>query len=178
MNALKSAAGYLTGQLRQIGLFIALIVIVIFFQVTTSGITLAPITVTNLVVQNSYILILAIGMVMVIIAGHIDLSVGSVVAFVGAVAGVMITQWGLPWPIAIVLCLVLGALVGAWQGFWIAYFGIPAFIVTLAGMLLFRGAAQVVLGGTQISPFPQGFRAIGSRLPPRLAGTRYQEHPP
>ena len=102
MNALKSAAGYLTGQLRQIGLFIALIVIVIFFQVTTSGITLAPINVTNLVVQNSYILILAIGMVMVIIAGHIDLSVGSVVAFTGAMAGVMITQWGLPWPVAVV----------------------------------------------------------------------------
>lgn len=174
MNALKSAAGYLTGQLRQIGLFIALIVIVIFFQVTTNGITLAPINVSNLIVQNSYILILAIGMVMVIIAGHIDLSVGSVVAFTGAMAGVMITQWHIPWPIAVVLCLVVGALVGAWQGFWIAYFGIPAFIVTLAGMLAFRGAAQIVLQNQQISPFPTGFRSLGSGFLPSFGTTGYE----
>ncbi|MDM7890762.1 multiple monosaccharide ABC transporter permease [Curtobacterium caseinilyticum] len=174
MNALKSAASYLTGQLRQIGLFIALIVIVIFFQVTTSGITLAPINVSNLIVQNSYILILAIGMVMVIIAGHIDLSVGSVVAFTGAMAGVMITQWGIPWPIAVVLCLVIGGLVGAWQGFWIAYFGIPAFIVTLAGMLAFRGAAQIVLQNQQISPFPDGFRSLGSGFLPSFGTSGYE----
>ncbi|MDM7887803.1 sugar ABC transporter permease [Curtobacterium sp. RHCJP20] len=174
MNALKSAVGYLTGQLRQIGLFIALIVIVIFFQVATSGITLAPINVSNLIVQNSYILILAIGMVMVIIAGHIDLSVGSVVAFSGAMAGVMITQWGLPWPVAAVLCLVVGALVGAWQGFWIAYFGIPAFIVTLAGMLAFRGATQIVLQNQQISPFPEGFRSLGSGFLPSFGTTGYE----
>ncbi|PZE35333.1 MULTISPECIES: multiple monosaccharide ABC transporter permease [unclassified Curtobacterium] len=174
MNALKSAASYLTGQLRQIGLFIALIVIVIFFQVTTNGITLAPINVSNLIVQNSYILILAIGMVMVIIAGHIDLSVGSVVAFTGAMAGVMITQWGIPWPIAVVLCLVLGALVGAWQGFWIAYFGIPAFIVTLAGMLAFRGAAQIALQNQQISPFPDGFRSLGSGFLPSFGTSGYE----
>ncbi len=174
MNALKSAAGYLTGQLRQIGLFIALIVIVIFFQVATNGITLAPINVSNLIVQNSYILILAIGMVMVIIAGHIDLSVGSVVAFSGAMAGVMITQWGLPWPVAALLCLVVGALVGAWQGFWIAYFGIPAFIVTLAGMLAFRGATQIVLQNQQISPFPEGFRSLGSGFLPSFGTTGYE----
>src|SRR6185312_17177847 len=135
MSPFKATLNYLTGQLRQIGLFIALIALVVFFQVATGGITLKPINVSNLVIQNSYILILAIGMVMVIIAGHIDLSVGSVVAFIGAMSGVMISQWHLPWPLAIVFCLVLGALVGAWQGFWIAYFGIPAFIVTLAGML-------------------------------------------
>ncbi|MET3637805.1 MULTISPECIES: multiple monosaccharide ABC transporter permease [Curtobacterium] len=174
MNALKSAAGYLTGQLRQIGLFIALIVIVIFFQVATNGITLAPINVSNIIVQNSYILILAIGMVMVIIAGHIDLSVGSVVAFSGAMAGVMITQWGLPWPVAALLCLVVGALVGAWQGFWIAYFGIPAFIVTLAGMLAFRGATQIVLQNQQISPFPEGFRSLGSGFLPSFGTTGYE----
>jgi putative multiple sugar transport system permease protein len=174
MNALKSAASYLTGQLRQIGLFIALIVIVIFFQATTGGITLAPINVSNLVVQNSYILILAIGMVMVIIAGHIDLSVGSVVAFTGAMAGVMITQWHVPWPIAVVLCLILGALVGAWQGFWIAYFGIPAFIVTLAGMLAFRGAAQIALQNQQISPFPEGFRSLGSGFLPAFGTSGYE----
>src|SRR4051812_3130077 len=174
MNALKNAVNYLTSQLRQIGLFIALIVIVLFFQITTAGITLAPINVSNLIVQNSYILILAIGMVMVIIAGHIDLSVGSIVAFVGAMAGVMITQWGLPWPVAAVLCLVIGALVGAWQGFWIAYFGIPAFIVTLAGMLAFRGAAQIALQNTQISPFPEGFRSLGSGFLPSFGTSGYE----
>ena len=169
-NALRSALRYLAGQLREIGLFIALIVIVVFFQVATSGITLKPINVSNIIVQNSYILILAIGMVMVIIAGHIDLSVGSVVAFVGAMAGVMITQWHVPWWAAIVLCLALGALVGMWQGFWIAYFRIPAFIVTLAGMLTFRGLTQITLQNQQISPFPDEFRALGSGFLPDLGG--------
>ena len=169
-NMLTAAFRYLAGQLRQIGLFIALIVIVIFFEVATSGITLKPINVSNLVVQNSYILILAIGMVMVIIAGHIDLSVGSVVAFVGAMAGVMITQWHVPWWLAIVLCLGIGALVGMWQGFWIAYFRIPAFIVTLAGMLTFRGLTQIALQNQQISPFPDEFRALGSGFLPDLGG--------
>jgi len=84
---MRSAAGYLATQLRQIGLFIALIAIIVFFQITTNGTTLRPINVSNLVVQNGYVLILAIGMVMVIIAGHVDLSVGSVAGFVGAMAG-------------------------------------------------------------------------------------------
>jgi putative multiple sugar transport system permease protein len=174
MTAIQSALRYLAGQLRQIGLFIALIVIVIFFQITTAGITLAPINVSNIVIQNSYILILAIGMVMVIIAGHIDLSVGSVVAFIGAMSGVMITNWHIPWPIAIVLCLVLGGLVGAWQGFWVAYFGIPAFIVTLAGMLAFRGAAQIALDNKQISPFPDDFRKLGSGFLPSFGTSGYE----
>ncbi|CAN5351186.1 sugar ABC transporter permease [soil metagenome] len=173
-TGLKAGLNYLAGQLRQIGLFIALIVIVLFFQITTHGITLAPINVSNLVIQNSYILILAIGMVMVIIAGHIDLSVGSVVAFIGAMAGVMITQWHIAWPIAVVLCLILGALVGAWQGFWIAYFRIPAFIVTLAGMLVFRGAAQIALQNQQISPFPNAFRSIGSGFLPAIGDSGYE----
>ena len=174
MKPLTKALNYLTGQLRQIGLFITLIAIVVFFQIATGGITLAPINVSNLIVQNSYILILAIGMVIVIIAGHIDLSVGSVVAFIGAMAGVFISNWHLPWPLAIVFCLVLGALVGAWQGFWIAYFGIPAFIVTLAGMLAFRGAAQIALGNQQISFFPKEFRALGSGFLPAFGTTGYE----
>lgn len=174
VSEVRKALGYLTGQLRQVGLFLALIVIVLFFQITTHGITLRPINVSNLVIQNSYILILAIGMVMIIIAGHIDLSVGSVVAFVGAMAGVMITEWHIAWPIAIVLCLVIGALVGAWQGFWIAYFRIPAFIVTLAGMLVFRGAAQIALQNQQISPFPEAFRRLGSGFLPSFGTSGYE----
>ena len=116
--------------------------------------------------QNSYILILAIGMMIVIIAGHIDLSVGSLAAFVGAAAGgdddrarhaVAAARWS--------LCLLIGAVAGAWQGFWIAYVGIPSFIVTLAGMLLFRGGTQILLEGQSISPFPERLPEDRQRLP-------------
>ncbi|MFC8732372.1 multiple monosaccharide ABC transporter permease [Luteimicrobium sp. NPDC057192] len=175
-NAWRTGMSYLAGQLRQVGLFIALIVIVLVFQGLTGGVTLSSRNVSNLVVQNSYILILAIGMVMVIIAGHIDLSVGSVVAVIGALAGVLNSKHGVPWWATILLCLVAGAVIGAWQGYWIAYFKIPAFIVTLAGMLLFRGLAQILLHNTQISPFDDAFRKIGSGFLPDLGhGTSYFE---
>jgi putative multiple sugar transport system permease protein len=175
-GVLQATLSYLAGQLRQLGLFIALIAIVILLQVLTNGVTLSPRNVSNLVVQNSYILILAIGMVMVIIAGHIDLSVGSVVAVIGALAGVLNNKMDLPWLPTIILCLAAGALVGAWQGFWIAYFKIPAFIVTLGGMLAFRGLAQILLKNTQISPFDETFRKVGSGFLPDLGGgTSYLE---
>jgi putative multiple sugar transport system permease protein len=144
------------------GIFIALLAVVVLFAVLTDGILLRPQNISNLVVQNGYILVLAIGMVMVIIAGHIDLSVGSVAAFIGAVSGVFAVQWGLPWWLAIILSLAIGALVGAWQGFWVAFVGIPAFIVTLAGMLIFRGLALVVLGNANIGSFPDEYRALGN----------------
>ncbi|NEM92138.1 multiple monosaccharide ABC transporter permease [Galbitalea soli] len=167
-SSLSSAANYLTSQLRQVGIFVALIVIVIIFQILTGGILLQPDNVSNLVVQNSYVLILAIGMVMIIIAGHIDLSVGSIVGFIGAIAGTMAERWGWPWWAAIIASLAVGAIVGVWQGYWVAYFGIPAFIVTLAGMLIFRGLTQVVLGSTQITPFPDPIRALGGGFLPGL----------
>jgi putative multiple sugar transport system permease protein len=175
-NALQRGAAFLSGELRQIGLFIALIVIVLLLQVLTQGVTLSPRNVSNLVLQNSYVLILAIGMVMIIIAGHIDLSVGSVVAVVGALAGVLNNKMHVPWWATIILCLLGGAIIGAWQGFWVAYFKIPAFIVTLGGMLLFRGLAQILLHNTQISPFDDTFRKIGSGFLPDLGGgTSYLE---
>ena len=161
MSAITEAAGFLLGRIREIGIFIALIVIMVLFQVLTDGRLLTAGNVSNIIVQNSYILILAIGMVMIIIAGHIDLSVGSVAAFVGAMSGVMIQDWGAPWWVAIIASLVIGAIVGAWQGFWVAYVGIPAFIVTLAGMLIFRGLTQIVLGNQQITPFPTEYRQLG-----------------
>ncbi|MFS0866955.1 multiple monosaccharide ABC transporter permease [Microbacterium sp. 179-B 1A2 NHS] len=144
------------------GIFIALIAVVVLFAILTDGILLRPQNLSNLVVQNGYILVLAIGMVMVIIAGHIDLSVGSVAAFIGAVSGVLAVKMGLPWWLAIILSLLIGALVGAWQGFWVAYVGIPAFIVTLAGMLIFRGLALVVLGNANIGSFPTEYRGLGN----------------
>ena len=167
-NPIARAANYLASQLRQIGIFIALIVIVVLFQILTQGVLLNPQNVSNVIVQNSYVLILAIGMVMIIIAGHIDLSVGSVVGFIGAIAGVLTNRMGLPWWLAIIAALLAGVLVGAWQGFWVAYFGIPAFIVTLAGMLIFRGLTQVVLGSAQITPFPDEMRALGGGFLPNL----------
>jgi putative multiple sugar transport system permease protein len=135
MNALLNT---LRGNVRQYGMIIALAAIVILFQITTDGVLLKPINVSNLVVQNAQILILAIGMVIVIVARHIDLSVGSVAAFVGAVCAILMTKHDVPWFLAVVLCLILGAVIGAWHGFWVAYVGIPAFIVTLSSMLLFR----------------------------------------
>ena len=139
--------------LRQNGLFVALLALVAYFAFTTpDAASLTPANFSNLVVQNGYILVLAIGMVIVIIAGHIDLSVGSVAAFIGAVAGILVVRpleqdgwdWlpALPWWAGIIGAILVGALVGAWQGFWVAYVGIPAFIVGLAGMLLFRGLAH------------------------------------
>ena len=161
---------FLGGRLRQIGIFIALIAIVILFQVLTEGTLLTPRNVTSIINQNAYVLILAIGMVMIIIAGHIDLSVGSVVAFVGAISGIFIVQWGWPWWIGVIAAIVVGGLIGAWQGFWVAYVGIPAFIVTLAGMLTFRGLTQMILNNVPITPFPAEYVAIGSGFLPDLTG--------
>ncbi len=162
LNRFTVALQHVVSDLGKNGIFIALVAVVLFFTVTTNGILLRPQNISNLIVQNGYILVLAIGMVLVIVAGHIDLSVGSVAAFIGAVSGVFAVHWGLPWWLAILLSLAVGALVGAWQGFWIAYVGIPAFIVTLAGMLIFRGLALVVLGNANIGSFPAEYRAIGN----------------
>jgi putative multiple sugar transport system permease protein len=159
--------------LRQNAIFIALVVLVAYFAITTPNhASITPDNWSNLVVQNGYILVLAIGMVMIIIAGHIDLSVGSVACFIGAVAGILAVRpleqdgwdWlpALPWWAAILGAIIVGGIVGMWQGFWVAYIGIPAFIVTLAGMLLFRGLALMTLQNTNIGPFPDNYRAIGN----------------
>ncbi|WP_084468666.1 multiple monosaccharide ABC transporter permease [Nocardiopsis trehalosi] len=168
MNAIRDV---LRNNARQYGMVIALAIIVILFQILTGGLLLRPLNITNLIMQNSYVLILAIGVMLVIVTGHIDLSVGSVVAFVGAVSAIMLTGWGLPMPVVVPLALVLGALIGAWQGFWIAYVRIPAFIVTLAGMLVFRGATMVVLGGESIGPLPESLRALASGFVPDIGDT-------
>jgi putative multiple sugar transport system permease protein len=165
MNTLTKT---LRGNIRQYGMIIALAAIVILFQITTDGILLKPLNVSNLVVQNAQILILAIGMVLVIVARHIDLSVGSVAAFVGAVGAILMTKHDVPWFLAVILCLALGALIGAWHGFWVAYVGIPAFIVTLASMLLFRGLTLVVLEGATVGGLPEGFKDIGNGFLPEV----------
>lgn len=159
----------LGGNARQYGIFGALVVIVLLFQVLTDGKLLLANNVAALFQQNAYVMILAIGMVMVIVAGHIDLSVGSVVAFVGGVVAISMRDLDLPWVVAVLIGLALGALVGAWQGFWVAYVGIPAFIVTLAGMLVFRGLALVVVGET-LAGLPAAFIRISKGSLPNFLG--------
>jgi len=161
--ALRTA---LRGNVRRYGMVIALAVIVVLFQILTGGLLLRPLNVTNLLLQNSYVLILAIGMMMVIITGHIDLSVGSVVAFTGAASAIMLAEWGLPLWAVLPLALLLGAAIGAWQGFWVAYMGLPAFIVTLAGMLVFRGLTLLVLGGESVGPLPESARTLATGFLP------------
>jgi putative multiple sugar transport system permease protein len=152
MNAIDSVRDVLTRNMRQSGIVIAFVVIVAIFAVLHPAF-LSPTNLTNIVLQYSYILILAIGMVMIIVAGQIDLSVGSVVALAGAVSAVVVIRHGMPWWVGVLAALVVGLLVGMWQGFWVAYVGIPGFIVTLAGMLIFRGLTFLVLNNQSLSPF-------------------------
>lgn len=156
--------------MREYGILIALVAIMIFFQFATGGILLRPVNLTNLILQNSYIVIMAVGMLLVIVAGHIDLSVGSVLGFIGALAAVMIVQWELNFVIAGILCLAVGAAIGAAQGYWIAYFRVPSFIVTLAGMLVFKGLTLWLLAGQSVGPFPPAFQRIASGFLPDFFG--------
>ncbi|MDQ4504149.1 multiple monosaccharide ABC transporter permease [Sinomonas sp. ASV322] len=164
MDALKKLFG---GNARQFGMIFALVALIVLFQILTGGLTLTPDNVINLFNGNSYILILAIGMVLVIIAGHIDLSVGSVSAAVGIIVAITMRDWHLPTWVGILLGLVMGAIIGVWQGFWVAYVGIPAFIVTLAGMLMFRGLNQFI-GQSNTIPVPKDFQYIGAGYLPEI----------
>lgn len=159
---------YLRGNLREYGMLLALVAIMAFFQVATDGTLLRPVNLTNLILQNSYIVIMALGMLLVIVSGHIDLSVGSVVAFTGGLAAVMIVQWGWPLYLAAPLCLLTGTAIGAAQGYWVAYWRIPSFIVTLAGMLVFRGLTLWLLDGQSVGPFPRGFQLLSTGFVPDL----------
>jgi putative multiple sugar transport system permease protein len=156
--------------LRQSGIYVAFALIVALFAILTNGDLLSPENISNVLVQNSYILILAIGMILIIISGHIDLSAGSVVAVSGAISAVLMVNHHVPWPIAVVLTLAAGAVIGAWQGYWIAYFEIPAFIVTLAGMLVFRALTLTVLGNQGIGPFPDEVRTLSNGFLPGYFG--------
>ncbi|WP_425103999.1 multiple monosaccharide ABC transporter permease [Ancylobacter sp.] len=171
-----SHAGFLKNNLREYGMLISLFAIMIFFEVVTNGTLLRPLNLTNLVLQNSYIVIMALGMLLVIVTGHIDLSVGSVAGFIGAVAAVLMVKFDLHFIPATLICLALGGLIGAAQGYWVAYFKIPSFIVTLAGMLVFKGLALAILAGQSVGPFPPTFQKLSSGFIPELipdAGNLY-----
>jgi len=153
---------FVKAHIRDYALLLSLLAIMVFFQFTTSGTLFMPVNMTNIILQNSYIVIMALGMLLIIVAGHIDLSVGSVSGFIGAVAAVMMVSWKIDPFLSMFVCLTLGATIGGLQGFFVAYHKIPAFIVTLAGMLIFKGLALTVLGGASVGPFPREFQLLSS----------------
>ena len=173
MTGEGAGAGF-KANLRENGMLMALIAIVVFFtlvvRVTIDVDFLSAQNITNLFLQNSYVIIMALGMLLVIVAGHIDLSVGSVVAFTGALASVMIVHWELPVLVVIPAVLIFGGLIGAAQGYWVAYWRIPSFIVTLAGMLVFRGLTLWLLDGQNIGPFPKSFQSLSTGFIPDIFG--------
>jgi putative multiple sugar transport system permease protein len=161
-------ARFIKANIRDYALLLSLLAIMVLFQFTTGGTLFKPVNMTNLILQNSYIVIMALGMLLVIVAGHIDLSVGSVSGFIGAVAAIMMVPWKIDPFLTMAACLVLGAAIGGVQGYFIAYHKIPAFIVTLAGMLIFKGLALTVLGGASVGPFPKEFQLLASGFVPDI----------
>ncbi|MCV2868888.1 sugar ABC transporter permease [Defluviimonas sp. WL0002] len=164
----KGLKSYLASHMREFGLLFALIAIMVFFQIVTGGTLMRPVNITNLFLQNSYIIIMALGMLIVIVSGHIDLSVGSVMGFVGALAAVLIVNHDVPIPITVALCLLVGAAIGAAQGYFVAMWRIPSFIVTLAGMLVFRGLSLWLLEGQSVGPFPKSFQILSTGFVPEI----------
>ena len=160
-------------------LFVLVGVMILFeilIRITGHGSLFAPANVTNIIRQNAYVAILATGMLLCILTGgNIDLSVGSVVALVGALAGVFIVNWGWPIWLAVLGCLILGTAIGAFHGFFIAYIHIPPFITTLAGMLLWRGVATIVLDGRPIAPFPDKYLRLFESYLPATSDATYEK---
>jgi putative multiple sugar transport system permease protein len=183
---MKGAKGLFRINVRQYAMLIALVAIMAFFQVATRGVLFVPMNVTNLVLQNSYvfilamsilppvtrqIVILAIGMTICLVTGgNIDMSVGSLVAFVGATCGTLIVTMKLSVGLGIAAGIAVGLVFGLWQGFWIAYVRIPSFIVTLAGMLSLRGLTIFMLKGLTIGPFPESYQRISAGFVPDFLG--------
>ena len=169
-TAAPGHTGFIKNNLRDYGMLISLIAIMALFQVLTDGTLMRPLNLTNLVLQNSYIVIMALGMLLVIVAGYIDLSVGSVCGFIGALAAVLMVSYGWHFVPAAAVCLVAGAAIGAAQGWFVAYSKIPSFIVTLAGMLVFKGLSLALLQGQSIGPFPVEFQRLSSGFIPDPLG--------
>ena len=162
----KDPSGVWKSNLRDYGLLGSLLVIIALFEYLTGGVLLAPANITNLILQNSYIVIMALGMLLIIVGGNIDLSVGSIVGFIGAIAATMMVDYKIPWVPVVGLSLVAGGLIGAAQGYFVAYAKIPSFIVTLGGMLVFRGLTGNILLGQFVGPFPKDFQSISSGFIP------------
>ncbi|MEB0055343.1 MULTISPECIES: multiple monosaccharide ABC transporter permease [unclassified Variovorax] len=162
--------GFIKNNLREYGMLISLVAIMVLFQVLTDGTLMRPLNITNLLLQNSYIVIMALGMLLVIVAGHIDLSVGSVCGFIGALAAVLMVEYHWHFVPTTIVCLIAGGAIGAAQGWFVAFFRIPSFIVTLAGMLVFKGLSLALLEGQSVGPFPVEFQRLSSGFIPDVFG--------
>ena len=166
---MNKTSALLKGNIRQYVMVIALAAVIILFQILTKGVLLKPLNISNLISQNAYILILAIGMLLCILTGgNVDLSVGSVAGFIGAISATMMLKMDIPVLPTIIFSLLIGFIIGCWQGFWIAYVGVPAFIATLAGMLIFRGFTLVVLNSTSLAPLPGRYTFLASGFLPKV----------
>ncbi|MDT0137918.1 multiple monosaccharide ABC transporter permease [Acidovorax sp. PRC11] len=165
-RAARSPLDHARHHLREYGMLITLVAIMGFFQYMTDGTLMEPLNLTNLLLQNSYIVIMALGMLLVIVAGHIDLSVGSVSGFIGALAAVLMVQYQWHFVPATLVCLLCGGVIGGLQGWFVAFSRIPSFIVTLAGMLVFKGLALALLAGQSVGPFPESFQRLSSGFIP------------
>ncbi len=163
---MNTAKELFKNNIREYGMLIALVAIMVFFWIITDGTLMRPVNLTNLLLQNSYIIIMAIGMLLIILTGWIDLSVGSVAGFIGAVAAVLIVRYDMNVYLTMLISLGVGAVIGAAQGYWVAFQKIPPFIVTLAGMLIFRGLTLALLAGESVGPFPEQFQRIASGFIP------------
>ena len=151
----------LSQDLKQYTMIAVLILITLFFVIQTGGNILMPLNINNLIAQNAYVFILAAGMLLCILTGgNIDLSVGSTVALVGAIGGTLMVNHNVPVALGIVIMLVSGIVIGVWQGYWIAYVRIPPFIVTLGGMLMFRGLTNITLNGLTVAPMPESYTRL------------------
>ncbi|MGF6351402.1 multiple monosaccharide ABC transporter permease [Variovorax sp. W2I14] len=166
----KLHVGFLKNNLREYGMLISLVAIMVLFQVLTDGTLLRPLNLTNLLLQNSYVVIMALGMLLVIVAGHIDLSVGSVCGFIGALAAVLMVEYEWHFIPTAIISIVAGAVIGAAQGWFVAFRKIPSFIVTLAGMLVFKGLTLALLAGQSVGPFPVEFQRLSSGFIPDPLG--------
>ena len=173
--AARLHAGFLKNNLREYGMLISLVAIMVLFQVLTDGTLLRPLNLTNLLLQNSYVVIMALGMLLVIVAGHIDLSVGSVCGFIGALAAVLMVEYDWHFVPTALVSILAGAVIGAAQGWFVAFRKIPSFIVTLAGMLVFKGLTLALLAGQSVGPFPVEFQRLSSGfIPDPLGGDTFR----
>jgi len=158
MKYIKKVLG---GGLRDYTMVIALVALAIIFNITSDGKMITSSNFQNLISGNAYVLVLAIGMLMVIVIGQIDLSVGSVAGFAGMAMALTVRDFGLPWWVGVILALAIGATIGAWQGFWLAKLGIPGFITTLGGMMIFRGGVIWISKSISV-PAPVQLKMFGA----------------
>lgn len=163
MSSTNTLTSKRTGiSLKQYGMMFALVVIFLIFAALSAGKNASAMNVNNLIMQNSYVVVLAVGMLLCIITGNVDLSVGSVVAFTGATCAILVLDFKVPIWLAFIVVIAIGLVIGMWQGFFIAVLNVPPFIVTLANMLIFRGLTMVFLNGQTKGPLPDGYTVVGA----------------